>query len=97
MLRAGNGVELLASTSGTTARFHLRVEDGGTCAFGYATGNDFRELPQPYQAKKGMWIGAKVDPYSVKDDESSSSGHADFDYFRLNGKNIAEWAEHQTG
>ncbi len=34
-----------------------------------------------------MWIGAKVGLYSVKNGESRSNGHADFDYFRL--KNTA--------
>ncbi len=84
VLRANESVEILASASDATARFRLRVEDGGMCAFAYATGNDFTELPQPYQARKGMWIGAKVGLYCVKEDVSSSSGHADIDYFRLN-------------
>ncbi len=86
VFRAGEATEVLSGAPGPTERFRLRLEDGGGCAFAYATGDDFVELPRRYQARKGMWIGAKVGLYSVKDGENRSMGHADFDYFRLKDK-----------
>ncbi len=83
--RVGDRAEVLSDASGTTVRFHLRVKEGGVCTFAYASAEDCKELPQQYQATKGMWIGAKVGLYSVKDADSHPVGHADVDYFRLTG------------
>ncbi len=59
----------------------LRVSvDDGTCEFSYSTnGRRFEPLGEPFTAKPGVWIGAKVGLFSI----GSGRGYADFDWFRF--------------
>lgn len=74
--------------------FRVDVSDGGESRFSYSTdGQEFRSIGQPFQAKEGRWIGAKVGLFCVQprdgepedyiDYSSQYSGFADFDYFRV--------------
>jgi beta-xylosidase len=83
VLRVADTVVVLASTPGSAARFRTRVADGGACTFAYATDSDFVELPDRYQATKGVWIGARIGLYSVKPSCTGASGHVDVGYFRF--------------
>jgi beta-xylosidase len=67
----------------------VRVSEGGVCQFGYrADGGDFTDLGEPFTARPGRWIGAKVGLFAVRSGAAGESGYADVDWFRVdqNGK-----------
>jgi hypothetical protein len=61
----------------------IAVEDGGRCRFSFATVDGPIPVDGTFQAKKGVWIGAKVGVFSLKRRTDEAAGHADFDYFRF--------------
>lgn len=62
-------------------------EPNGICTFSYSeNGKSFENIGEPFQAKPGKWIGAKVGIYSVSDPKVSRGGYADFDFFRITKK-----------
>jgi len=65
-------------------RLRVRVGEGGLCEFGFAgpTG-PIRAVAEPFQARAGVWIGAKVGLYCSRTGQAAATGHADFDYFRF--------------
>tara|TARA_R100000908_G_C3757102_1_gene151985 strand:- start:3923 stop:5617 length:1695 start_codon:yes stop_codon:yes gene_type:complete len=74
--------------------FRVDVTEGGESQFSYSTdGQNFETIGQPFAAKEGRWIGAKVglfanqprngDPEDYIDYSSQYSGFADFDFFRV--------------
>src|SRR5688572_15139642 len=63
-------------------RLRVEVTDGGVCAFSYAEPDDeFQSIGEPFQAKPGRWIGAKVGIFCRSGE--GAKGHADFDHFRF--------------
>ncbi|HEX8139336.1 MAG TPA: glycoside hydrolase 43 family protein [Pyrinomonadaceae bacterium] len=67
--------------------FYLRVSvsEGALCTFSYsADGRDFSTLGQPFTAREGKWIGAKLGIFAVRAGSArGESGNADFDWFRI--------------
>ena len=62
-------------------------EPNGICTFSYSeNGKSFENIGEPFQARPGKWIGAKVGIYSVSDPKVSRGGYADFDFFRITKK-----------
>jgi beta-xylosidase len=58
-------------------RVFMRPE--GRCVFSYSTdGKNFIELGSPFQARGETWVGAKLALFC-----SGPTGHADFDWFRV--------------
>ncbi len=74
---------IIAHTSSNSLRLRVEVRDGGECFFAFSENGDWTPLPHSFQARKGVWIGAKVGIYSLKQNSGAPAGHADFDYFRL--------------
>jgi len=70
-------------TNSNIVRLRVTVRDGGSCHFSFTDAGDFMEIPHPYQAQKGIWIGAKIGLYSVKRTENAPSGHVNVDYLRF--------------
>jgi beta-xylosidase len=67
-----------------TVKLRVEVQDGGLCTFSYAPlDGKFVAVNEPFQAREGHWIGAKVGIYSLAPNPKSSTGHADFSYFRF--------------
>lgn len=55
-----------------------------TCVFSYSlNGKDFVALGEPFSAREGKWIGAKVGVYCHRPKALNDSGYADFDWFRI--------------
>lgn len=78
---AGCRMPLQASDTGAV-RLRVTVKAGGECIFAYATSReDFKTVPESFQAQAGVWIGAKVGIYSTR--TRTSEGRADFDHFRF--------------
>jgi beta-xylosidase len=83
LLRTDDQVEVLAEARSNSIRLRVTVEAGGRCAFGYGERGEFIALPHSFQAQKGLWIGAKVGLYSLKQVKHAPAGHVDVDYFRF--------------
>jgi len=83
VLRADGRQKILLETQARFARLRVQVQDGGLCAFSFAITDNFIPVNETFQAKKGVWIGAKIGLYAVKPVAAAPAGHADFDYFRF--------------
>jgi beta-xylosidase-like protein len=71
-----------SAISGQT--FYLRVTvNQGSCRFGYSDGTKFVALGEPFTARQGRWIGAKVGLFAVGGNLTRETGYADFDWFRV--------------
>ncbi len=67
-----------------TYYLRVEVEDGGKSRFFYSRdGKKFKPIGEPFQASKGVWIGAKVGIFSLSPNVLMSDGYADFDWFRV--------------
>lgn len=72
------------SLPGNTVSLRVTVSRGAVCQFSCSTdGKTFRSIGEPFTAKTGKWIGAKVGLFCVRDPEARTGGHADFDWFRI--------------
>ena len=83
ILRTDTVKKVLQSGAADVVRLRVAVEDGGRCTFSFAFAGGFIPANDTFQAKKGVWIGAKVGLYSVCCQKGRDVGHADFDYFRF--------------
>jgi beta-xylosidase len=66
--------------------FYLRVKvsSDAVCNFSYSTdGTIFLPVGEPFHARKGKWIGAKVGLFAVATGKTREMGYADFDWFRI--------------
>ncbi|HEU4389438.1 MAG TPA: glycoside hydrolase 43 family protein [Blastocatellia bacterium] len=76
-------------TTGTQVKanvFYLRVKvsDNAVCSFSYSMdGTSFTTLGEPFTARPGRWIGAKVGLFAVRAGRANETGYADFDWFRV--------------
>lgn len=69
-----------------SATFYLRVKvsKNAICNFEYSTdGVRFSSVGEPFTARAGTWIGAKVGLFAVRTGQIRESGYADFDWFRV--------------
>jgi beta-xylosidase len=64
---------------------YLRVAvDEGKISFSYSLdGEQFRSIGQPFMAKPGTWVGAKMGIFASGLTDNRELGYADFDWFRL--------------
>ena len=46
-------------------------------------GAAFQSLGEPFTARPGRWIGAKVGLFAVRSGRAAEYGNADFDWFRV--------------
>ena len=66
--------------------FYLRVKvsKNAVCNFSYSTdGTNFSTVGEPFTARKGRWIGAKVGLFAVRTGTTRETGYADVDWFRV--------------
>jgi beta-xylosidase len=72
------------SVTGADFYFRVRVTGDAICEFSFSVdGASFTTIGEPFQAKKGRWIGAKVGIFAVRSDASGEHGYADYDWFRI--------------
>ncbi len=61
----------------------VEVDSGAVCRFSYSLdGLDYTSLPQPFTARQGKWVGAKVGLFSVAP-HGKDRGWVDVDWFRV--------------
>ena len=66
--------------------FYLRVKvrSGAICNFSYSIdGNSFTVVGQPFKAREGRWIGAKVGFVYARPGKFNDAGSADIDWIRF--------------
>jgi beta-xylosidase len=69
---------------GSTFWLRVGVEGNAVCRFSFsADGKTYVLLGQPFKARQGRWIGAKVGIFAVGQGVASEIGYADYDYFRV--------------
>lgn len=60
------------------------VEQGALCQFQYSLdGRRFKSIGDPFVAKAGKWIGAKIGCFAVADIKRGEGGRMDVDWFRI--------------
>jgi len=70
----------------TDGQLYLRITVGpdAVCSFSYGKdGTSFIEIGEPFKAREGRWIGAKVGLFAVSFAQAEKRGYADFDWFRF--------------
>ena len=83
-----------ASVGASGSEIYLRVEvrpESATdiipkvlCSFSYSLdGKLFHALGMTFTAREGQWVGAKVGVFALGSTATTTSGYADFDWFRI--------------
>lgn len=76
----------VASVPANGAQVYLRVSvgEGALCRFSFSRdGSAFENIGEPFTAKPGRWIGAKVGLFALCAAQTGESGYADYDWFRV--------------
>ncbi len=69
---------------GNTFYLRVHVMEGALCKFSYsADGQNFTPVGEPFTAREGRWIGAKVGLFAVRTGKTRENGYADYDWFRV--------------
>jgi beta-xylosidase len=69
---------------GDTFYLSVKVSDGGQCQLSYSTdGSAFTVIGEPFTARAGRWIGAKVGLFAARPGQGGEYGYGDFDWFRV--------------
>jgi len=66
--------------------FYLRVQVkvGAFCDFGYSTdGRTYTSIGEPFKAREGRWIGAKIGFFFNRPAKFNDAGSADIDWIRF--------------
>jgi beta-xylosidase len=64
--------------------FRVKVEKKALCSFSYSTdGTTYIELGTPFRARAGMWIGAKIGFFALRDGFINDTGYGDIDWVRI--------------
>jgi hypothetical protein len=73
-----------AALKGNTFYLRVKVSRDASCLFSYSDdGRSFTPIGEPFAARKGKWIGAKVGLFAVRTGRVRETGYADFDWFRF--------------
>ncbi|MGD1045971.1 MAG: family 43 glycosylhydrolase [Bacteroidota bacterium] len=68
----------------STIFLKVDVKNDAKCDFNFSEdGTVFKSIGKEFIAREGRWIGAKVGIFALAPYESSKSGHADFEWFRI--------------
>ena len=67
-----------------TVYLRAHVATGAVVTFSYSfDGQKFIAVGEPFQARAGRWIGAKIGLFATASAQSKEDGYADFDWFRV--------------
>lgn len=82
-----NPEKILSEVKLSTNEVFLKVkvsEPNGICQFSFSeNGKKYTSIGEPFQAKPGKWIGAKVGVYIISSQDAKRGGYTDFDWFRI--------------
>ena len=81
---AGETMQVEKTVQGNTLYLRVMVSAGAKCTFFYSEdGKQFLPLGQTFTAREGMWIGAKVGLFCLRETTTNDAGFADVDWFRI--------------
>jgi len=64
--------------------FRVKVTAGKLCRFSYSLdGVRFVDVGDVFEAEEGLWIGAKMGLFALRNSRTNDSGYADVDWFRV--------------
>lgn len=73
----------VADNEWQTVYLQVKVRKGAVCTFAYSLdGKQYMTVGEPFTARQGKWIGAKVGVFCVTPNEGNR-GWADVDWFRM--------------
>ena len=84
----------------TDGSLYLRIVVGpdALSRFSYSRdGQRFTEIGEPFKAREGRWIGAKVGLFAVGQTQAQGRGSADFDWFRFEPTSLGVHASSPAG
>lgn len=83
--RGSQEVELWSQElMGNRLWFRLDTDAGAVCRFSYSTdGENFSDVAEQFIAREGMWIGAKVGFFALRDGFINDAGSIDLNGFRI--------------
>jgi hypothetical protein len=85
----GSAEERLFSTEipGPRIFFRINVESAAKCSFSYSSdGLEYIVAGETFRARPGMWIGAKIGFFALRDGITNDAGSTDIDWFRIEKK-----------
>ncbi len=80
-----NEVELFSREVGSgEIFFRLTVEAGAICRFSYSINEtEYIDAGEPFAARQGMWTGAKIGFFALRDGRSNDAGSIDLQCFSI--------------
>ena len=70
--------------NGNTFWLRVKVQENAVSNFSFSQdGKNFVPLGEPFKARQGRWIGAKVGIFAIGRDAAAEMGYADYDWFRV--------------
>lgn len=64
--------------------FRITVDKGAECIFSYSTdGSRFKSAGEVFTAREGVWTGAKIGFFALRDGFINDAGYIDLDWFRI--------------
>jgi beta-xylosidase len=83
----GNGSEVVEGNTdckGDSLLLRVKIDDDAVCNLSYSPdGKEFALIGEPFTARPGKWIGAKVGLFCLAQNAEQKKGHADYDWFRF--------------
>ncbi|MFN4285499.1 MAG: glycoside hydrolase 43 family protein [Lacibacter sp.] len=68
--------------AGGRCYFQVRVTPGAVCRFFFSeNGTDFQAVGQPFTARPGVWVGARVGLFAIRTKTAHDAGFADLSQF----------------
>lgn len=62
----------------------VRVSEGANCDFSYSQdGRKFTKIGETFKAREGVWIGAKIGYFILREEQTNDAGNIDIDWFRV--------------
>lgn len=77
-------VVLQETSPSSEVYLRVKVKEGRFCQFSYSLdGLRFVEVGEVFEAEEGLWIGAKMGLFALRNSRTNDSGYADVDWFRV--------------
>jgi beta-xylosidase len=83
--KQSGATQINRDSSAVTVYLRVNVSNRAVCRFSYGVdGKNFLPVGEPFTARQGKWIGAKVGIFSLGGGaQTREMGYADFDWFRI--------------
>ncbi|MDR3340519.1 MAG: glycoside hydrolase, partial [Candidatus Symbiothrix sp.] len=67
-----------------TIYLRVKVQPDATCTFSYSSdGKKYQPLGNPFQAREGKWIGAKIGLFCSRPVSNNDGGRVEADWFEV--------------